>query len=167
MLLPQLIHEYNEECAATRRMLAAMPEGKWDWQPHPKSMTLRKLALHVADTPAWIPPTLDILDFDFATYKVDQPATDTAQGFVDLFDRNVAKGMASLQRSTEATLGELWDMRMGDHYIMKQVPKGPVLRYAFSHMIHHRAQLGMYLRLLDVSVPETYGPTADSPRQGM
>jgi uncharacterized damage-inducible protein DinB len=140
-----------------------MPDGKWDWQPHPKSRSLYKLAVHLVDIPAWVPPTLDLKDFDLATYKTEQPSTQSAQGFVDLFDRNVASGLVSLQASTEANLDMLWDMRMGDHYFMKQVPKGPVLRsFVFSHMIHHRAQLGMYLRLLDVAVPESYGPTADS-----
>jgi len=156
-----LLAELKNEAAATRRLLERVPVAKNDWKPHPKSMALGRLAMHVAEITEWTAFTLlaDELDFSKIEYKPKDP--ETVQELLDKHDSCVAVAVDALQRFDESHYGDLWTLRTGEH-IHFSLPKSAVVRsFAFNHLYHHRAQLGLYLRLLDVPIPGMYGPTAD------
>jgi len=152
--------ELEKEASATRKMLAAIPDGKFDWKPHPKSMSIRQLANHIADLPAWPTFTLNSNELDFA--KMDytpKEASDTAE-LLRIFDSNLEDGLQALDNGNEASLDEQWTLRNGEQ-IYSVEPRADVIRMSISQIIHHRAQLGVFLRLLDVPIPGSYGPSAD------
>jgi uncharacterized damage-inducible protein DinB len=156
-----LIAELKMESANTRKILERVPVDKNDWKPHEKSMKLGNLANHVADLPSWISMimTTDELDLSKMDYKPVIP-TSTAELTAKL-DQQVNKAIAALESASDADFDKMWTLRRGDH-IMFTMPKKAVLRsFALSHQIHHRGQLSVYLRLLDVPVPGMYGPSAD------
>lgn len=152
--------ELDKEAVTTRKMLAVVPNDKYDWKPHPKSMSIRQLATHVAELPAWISMVLHTTQLDFAANPY-QPATfnDTA-GLLKHFEESLADGKAVLNKATEANLDEEWTLRNGEQ-VYSTDPKSDVIRMTLSQIIHHRAQLGVFLRLLDVPIPGSYGPSAD------
>ena len=152
--------ELEAESQTTRKMLSRVPADKFDWQPHPKSMTVRQLSSHIAELPSWITMALttDELDFAKAPYEAT-PINDTAD-LLDLFERSLVSGRDSLSNTTEDTLAEPWTLRNGDEIYMKST-KGETVRHALSQTIHHRAQLGVFLRLLNIPIPGSYGPSAD------
>ena len=157
------IAELQEEAKSTRKILERVPMDKADWTPHPKSMKLGNLANHVAELPGWTMVTMDQDGIDWATfeYKPDMPKT--TEELVKKFDDTVAKAVECLKKADDAKFMEDWTMRAGDK-IYFTLPKAAVLRSAsFNHSYHHRAQLGVYLRLLDIPLPGIYGPTADEP----
>ncbi len=164
LLRDQLLPEFDLEMASTRRMLEAFPEGKLDYQPHPKSQTLQQLVSHIVNIPAWIAVTMDTAELDFAggdDWKTPQLST-TAE-VLKAFDANIAAARAKLAASYNEAFAESWTMRAGEKVFFTQ-PKGGVLRgFVFSHLVHHRAQLGVYYRLLDIALSPVYGPTADAP----
>jgi uncharacterized damage-inducible protein DinB len=155
-----LIPEFDHEVANTRKTLERVPEDKLSWKPHEKSMSLGHLARHVAEIPSWTGPTIEQDSLDLAGYK--PPAEPkTRKEILDVFDKNVKAARASLEKLEDSALGKPWALKGGDQ-VYFSMPKGGVLRgFVFSHLIHHRAQLGVYLRLLDVPVPSIYGPSAD------
>ena len=155
-----LLTEYDAEMANTRRMLEAIPDGKLDFKPHPKSLSMRELATHVANLPSLIPLTLEVDELDVAG-GLEQPDLRTGADIVAHLDATVRDGRPLLESANAAKMGEDWTLRAGEqvHFTM---PKGVVLRsFVFNHVIHHRAQLAIYLRLCDVPVPGMYGPSAD------
>jgi len=156
-----LLNELKSEAAATRKILERVPIDKNDWTPHAKSMALGKLAMHVAEIPSWVAMTLltDELDFAKFDYKL-LPARSTEE-LLAKHDETVEQAIAVLETFEDKVYDAPWTMRTGEkiHYTM---PKSAVVRrFAFSHLFHHRAQLGVYLRLLDIPIPGMYGPTAD------
>lgn len=156
-----LIAELQMEAANTRKILERVPLDKSDWKPHAKSMALGRLATHVAEIPGWASITLDqdVLDFAVAGFKPH--VAKTSEELLSILDENVKKAVASLEHATEDTFNTMWTMKNGEH-VFFTLPKKVVLRtFAYSHNIHHRAQLGVYLRMLDIPVPGMYGPTAD------
>jgi uncharacterized damage-inducible protein DinB len=155
-----LIPEFEHEMKNTRRTLERVPEDKLSWKPHDKSMSLGHLARHVAEIPSWAAPTIEQDELNMAGYK--PPAEPkTRQEILDIFDANVKAARISLGKLEDAHLGKPWALKGGDQ-VYFTMPKGGVLRgFVFSHLIHHRAQLGVYLRLLNVPVPSIYGPSAD------
>ena len=156
MLLP----EFDAEVANTRRMFAAIPDDKLDFQPHEKSYTLLKLAAHVANLPSWISLTLTTDELDLAK-GFEQPDPKSMADIGALLDEAVTAGRPVLEGATEETLMSDWTLRTGDD-VHFQMPKGAVLRsFVFNHLVHHRAQICVYLRLLDLPVPGMYGPSAD------
>lgn len=159
-IIELLLKEMEAEAATTRKMLARIPEDKWDWKPHEKSMTMKRLAVHLAELPGWVSMGLNTSELDFAAgdYKPAEVAT-TAE-LLELFEKSFAEGRDALQHATEADLEKKWTMRSGDHIHMVMT-KYEVIRHAFAQTIHHRAQLGVYLRLLNVPIPGSYGPSAD------
>ncbi len=163
-----LKQEFETEMASTRACLERVPDEALDFQPHPKSMTLRKLANHVVELATWVDGTLgaDELDMDPPDGPKSEPSNEgSRQALLDAFDRNVASAKASLATVTEAQLDSPWTLKNAGH-VLFTMPKGAVLRtWVLNHLIHHRAQLGVYLRLKDVALPQVYGPTADE--QGM
>lgn len=155
------IAELQQEAASTRKLLERVPMDKADWTPHPKSMKLGNLANHVAELLSWTSVTLDQDELDFAKFEYKPEIPKTTEELVIKFDDQVAKAVACLKKADDAKFMENWTMRNGDQIFMT-LPKAAVLRsFVFSHEVHHRAQLGVYLRLLDIPLPGIYGPTAD------
>lgn len=149
------------ESVNTRKMLERVPIDKSHWKPHAKSMALGRLATHVAEIPEWVVRIMahDVLDFAKSHFK-SHVAT-SAQELVGILDKAVSEAIAILEKSTDEDFNKMWTMRNGDQ-IYFTLPKKVVLRtFALSHNYHHRAQLGVYLRMLDIPVPGMYGPTAD------
>ncbi len=154
--------ELEREAIATRKMLAAVPENKWDWKPHPKSMNMLQLTTHIAELPTWIGMALNTSELDFAGMDwTPTPVKDTAH-LVQIFETSLADARENLANGKENTLDEPWTLRNGEQ-IYSTEPKADVIRMSLSQVIHHRAQLGVFLRLLDVPIPGSYGPSADDP----
>jgi uncharacterized damage-inducible protein DinB len=157
-----LITEYQMELKNTRKMLDRVPMEKADWKPHEKSMTLGRLARHVAEIANWMTVTLTTDELDFSKGYIKTLA-DTKEELLKVFDDYAAKAMEELNKATDETFLSNWTLRNGDHVYLTR-PKLKVARdFAMNHLYHHRAQLSVYLRLLDVPVPGMYGPTADEP----
>jgi uncharacterized damage-inducible protein DinB len=153
--------DLDVEIATTRRMLERLPEAHFDWKPHEKSMSLGGLATHLANLLFWQRISLEQDEFDLAASSDRLTPRETRQAVLDLFDENLAALRAVLEQADETTLSEPWTLKRGDH-VLFTLPKATVLRrFGISHMVHHRGQLTVYLRLLDVPVPPSYGPTAD------
>ncbi len=157
-----IIAEMNQEAIATRKMLERVPADKLAWKPHEKSMSLGELAAHVAEISQWTGSTInkDELDFAKEEYKPFKPET-TAE-LVKFFDDNQAEALKTLKdNATNENLMSMWSLKNGETTYLT-MPKIAVIRgFVLSHIIHHRAQLGVYLRMLDIPVPSTYGPSAD------
>ncbi|HYL79153.1 MAG TPA: DinB family protein [Bryobacteraceae bacterium] len=161
-----LLPEFDQEMANTRKLLECVPDGKWDWKPHPKSMTLGRLAGHVAELPGWATNTIRL-----STLKIDptdasfQPFfAKSRQDLVATFDKNVAEARDAIAAATDDHLHQMWSLEFGGKTVMS-MPRAAVLRsVVMNHLIHHRAQLGLFLRLNDVAIPGMYGPSADEGR---
>jgi uncharacterized damage-inducible protein DinB len=159
-LIQYFLNQLEKEAPVTRKMLGLVPDDKFEWQPHPKSMSLVRLAAHVAEIPGWVEM---VLDHDELVLGENDPAPAPVKSNDDLlrtFDENLAKGIKSLQNASEEELERIWTMRYGDQVWIKD-NKAEVLRMSLSQLIHHRAQLGVFLRLLNVPIPGPYGPSAD------
>lgn len=159
-LIPMLLKEMEEEAITTRKMLERVPEGKYDWKPHPKSMTLGRLANHIAELPTWIAMTLTTDELDFASNPYVAEENETTEGLLNYFENSFEQGWQHLEKASEDELSLNWTLRNGEHIISVRT-KAQVLRMTFCQVVHHRAQLGVYLRLLDIPIPGSYGPSAD------
>jgi uncharacterized damage-inducible protein DinB len=156
------IAELQHEATITRKFLEAYPEDKPNWSPHGKSMKISRLAGHLAEIPNWLPLTLDRPELDFAEFGYEPKNASTVADLLDFYNKNIADALACLERTADAVFMENWTMRRGEH-VFFSLPKAVVLRnFIFNHSVHHRAQLGVYLRLLDISVPAAYGNSADT-----
>ena len=156
-----LIAEMEMEASVARKCLERVPEEKFDWKPHEKSMTFRQLAVHVAEMFGWTPATLQQEELDFAKidYKPYEPAT-TAD-LVEYLDKNVAEAIVVLKNTPDEDFLVNWTMRNGET-VYFTMPRAAVMRsVVMNHIIHHRGQLSVYLRLNDIAVPSIYGPSAD------
>ena len=156
-----LAAELQQEAKTTRRILERVPEGSFDWKPHEKSMSLGRLAGHVAELPSLIVPALtqDELNFASGTYQPFVPSS-TAE-LLEKFDRNIAVATEALQKQPDERMGDAWRLASGEQTLFKG-PRVVALRgLTLNHVVHHRGQLSVYLRLLDVPVPSIYGPSAD------
>jgi len=163
MSAPQeFLKELNDESVVTRKMLERVPEDKYDWRPHEKSMSVMQLAGHIAELPSWISMafTTDELDFQASAYV--PPALNNNQDLLGLFEKSFAEAREKLESNSNADLSPAWLLKNGEQVLMS-LTKGGLIRHALSQTIHHRAQLGVYLRLLDIPIPGTYGPSADDP----
>ena len=159
-IIALLLKELNEEAQTTRKMLERIPNDKFDWQPHAKSMTIRRLATHIADLPNWIAMAIDLDGLDFAGNDWKEEVVDDTASVLAYFERSLDNGRTHLENVTEEQLLPDWTMRNGD-YIIGVWSKYEVIRMTFSQIVHHRAQLGVYLRLLNIPIPGSYGPSAD------
>jgi uncharacterized damage-inducible protein DinB len=159
-IIQALVKELNEETAHTRKMLERIPNDQYDWQPHVKSMTVRRLAAHIADLPNWIAMVLNTaeLDLNSGEWK-EEPINDT-DALLVVFERSVANGKARLEQAAEEELQANWILRYGDH-ILSNTSKYEFIRISIAQIIHHRAQMGVFLRLLNIPIPGPYGPSAD------
>ena len=152
------LEEFDQEMAATRRLLERVPGAKGTWKPHEKSFALGHLAQLVAWMPGWITRTLREPHIDLAGgtgYSFE-----TTETLLGEFDRNVGAARAALAEVTGPALDEPWSLRHGERVLLT-MPRGEVVRQHLNHLIHHRGQLTVYVRLIDVPVPSIYGPTAD------
>jgi uncharacterized damage-inducible protein DinB len=159
-IIKVFLKELDEEAAITRKMLDRIPNDKYDWQPHPKSMTIRRLANHIAELPSWIPMAINTDELDFsANPYVPSQVSDTRE-LIGLFNMTVEEAKESLSQTSEEVLQKMWTLRDGDA-IYSVRTKAEVIRMTFNQITHHRAQLGVFLRLLDIPIPGSYGPSAD------
>ncbi len=164
-LAPALLSELDRETELTRRVLERLPETAFAWQPHPKSYTAGQLASHLVDILSWVAPTFQYPEYNMATDGPESsaPAATPAE-LLERLATNAAAARATLAAATPADFEAVWTFRNGDDILLQQ-HRAEVVRESFlNHLIHHRAQLGVYLRLLDVPVPAVYGPTADEPQ---
>jgi uncharacterized damage-inducible protein DinB len=161
-MIPVLTREMEAEAATTRKMLNRIPEDKYDWKPHPKSMSIRQLATHLAELPAWVSMAIDTEELDFEKMDYKPSVVHNNAELLELFESSFANGKSRLEKATEDELLPDWTMRQGEK-VYSVLPKHEVIRMAFCQTVHHRAQLGVFLRLLDVPIPGSYGPSADEP----
>jgi uncharacterized damage-inducible protein DinB len=164
-----LLGEFDQEMQNTRKTLERVPDDKWDWKPHDKSGTVGWLAGHIATMPGWTAVTLTTDQLDYA--PVDGPAyqppkTDNRAELLAVFDKNVAEARAALSTVSDQEMMKPWKLLAGGKEIFT-MPRVACLRgMIFNHVIHHRAQLTVYYRLLGISVPALYGPSADEGQPG-
>ena len=159
-----LLPEFDQEMATTRRLVERVPDGRSDWKPHSKSMALGRLATHVTELPGWVVFIFEKDELDIAPPGAPpfapQTLTTTA-ALLEQLDRNAAAGRAALAAAHNDAFEKGWTFLMGAKALWTK-PKFLVYReFGVNHLIHHRAQLGVCLRLLDVKIPGTYGPSAD------
>jgi uncharacterized damage-inducible protein DinB len=153
--------ELEQEAATARKCLERLPADKFDWKPHEKSMTFSRLATHVAEMFGWTENTVkqDVLDFAEGDWKPFEPKS--TEELLKFFDENLAKAKAALGETSDETFMTDWTMRNGEQ-VYFTMPKVAVMRtFVMNHIIHHRGQLSVYLRLNDIPVPSIYGPSAD------
>ena len=163
-MIDALLPEFDHEMANTRKVLERVPEDKLDWRPHPKSWTMGQLATHLVTVPGWLVETVqrDELDLmpDGKPYEPPKEAK-SREELLSRFDEGLAKGRAALASCTDAAMFANWSLLSAGKTLVT-MPRAAVVRgFVISHTIHHRAQLGVYLRLNDVPVPSIYGPSAD------
>ena len=159
-LIPILLKEMENEATTTRKMLERVPDNKFSWSPHPKSMTIQRLATHIAELPTWVTMVLSTRELDFANNSYQQVQIKNTQELQEYFEKSLRQGKESLQKATDEDLLPNWTLRNGEQ-IYSVNTKGEVIRMAYCQIVHHRAQLGVYLRLLDIPIPGSYGPSAD------
>ncbi|MBI2819327.1 MAG: DinB family protein [Acidobacteria bacterium] len=159
-----LLVEFDMEYANTRKMLERVPDDKLAWKPHAKSFSMGDLATHIAEVPGWMAVTLEQDSFDVAPsggQSYQRPKLNSRKEILDAFDKSVAAARATLEKATDDKLMQPWSLLKAGE-TMFTMPKSAVVRsFLMNHGIHHRAQLGVYLRLNDVPVPGMYGPSAD------
>lgn len=156
-----LIGELQQEAATTRKCLERIPAEKFDYKPHEKSMTMGRLASHVAEMLGWAKETVEKSEMDFATadYKPYEPQT--TEELVAFLDKMVVESVEALKNTSDEAMMENWTLRNGEQ-IYFTMPRIQVLRgMVFNHIVHHRGQLSVYMRLNDIPVPALYGPSAD------
>jgi uncharacterized damage-inducible protein DinB len=151
--------QFIEEGETTRKMLSRVPDDKFDYKPHEKSMDMKVLVTHLADLPGWMHLVFTTDELDFAK-PYDQPQVNNGADLMAYFEKRYNDGLSALVPENEALLEKPWTLRNADQ-VYSSDPKIEVIRMAFSQQIHHRAQLGVYLRLLNIPIPGSYGPSAD------
>ena len=159
-----LLPEFDQEAATTRRVLERIPDDKFSFKPHPKSMDMASLATHLCEMTGWAVDTItedsfDLAGFDPSTRRIVASRAE----LLEKFDKSVAKARGALSAAEDAQLMQPWSLKSGDK-VFFTMPKVAVLRsFVFNHCVHHRGQLSVYLRLNDIPVPAMYGPSADEP----
>lgn len=156
-----LIAEMEHEAATTKACLERIPADKFSWKPHEKSMEFGKLASHIAEMFSWTPATILHSELDFAKmdYKPFEPQS--TEDLIAFLDKNVAEAIEVLRNATDDVFFENWTLRNGEATYFT-MPKAAVMRsFVMNHIVHHRGQLSVYLRLNDIAVPSIYGPSAD------
>jgi uncharacterized damage-inducible protein DinB len=155
-----LLPEYDHEIATTRKLLERIPDGKLPWKPHVKSMSLGGLGTHLASLPLWAGTILNESFFDLATQPPQPAERGSRAEILGAFDENAARARVWMDKGDAEYLGR-WTLKRGGHE-MFSMPRVAALRsFVLSHIIHHRGQLSVYLRLNDIPVPAIYGPSAD------
>ena len=159
-MIQMLLEEMKREAAITRKMLERIPDDKYDWQPHKKSMTIRALATHIAEIPSWVTMTLDTSELDFAKSPYNPEVINNTKDLLAYSEKILAEASERLSKASDDDLLPEWTMRNGDEIYFTQ-QKSEVIRMCYCQIVHHRAQLGVFLRLLNILIPGSYGPSAD------
>lgn len=153
-----LLPEFDQEMAITRRVVERVPDDNSDWKPHPKSFSIAHLAQLLASMPGWIGQTLTSTELDLATGG--GYSTERTDVLLNMFDENVRTSREAIAAAKDSDYDVPWSLKMKGN-VLFTLPRGAVVRQHISHLSHHRGQMTVYLRLLDVAVPSIYGPTAD------
>ncbi|MFL5810710.1 MAG: DinB family protein [Flavisolibacter sp.] len=159
-IIQMLVKEMEQEANTTRKMLERIPNDKLDWKPHERSMTLRQLSTHIAELPSWIEMAVTTDELDFAKMDYKPTPVNDVKDLLSLHEKSFQAGKTMLSKTSLDKLDENWTMRNGDQ-IYSRLSKYEVIRMSLAQTIHHRAQLGVFLRLLDIPIPGSYGPSAD------
>jgi len=156
-----LIAELQHEAVSTRKSLERVKDDSFNFKPHEKSMTMIKLATHLAEISGWVEPTINLDEIDFAKMDYTPPVITNNKELLELFDKSLAAGLKALESASDENLMATWTAKNNGEVAFAmariQVIRGMIIK----HLVHHRAQLGIYLRMTDAPVPATYGPTAD------
>ncbi len=160
-IVDAMIQEFTQESANTRKALMRVPEDKFGWKPHEKSMTMGELASHLADAPEWVDDILNTDEFTIDLSQFKPFVASTHAELLEVFDANTAAALKLLQGQSDDHLKQIWRLKLGPVTLF-ELPRAQVLRsMIFNHTIHHRGQLTVYLRLNNIPVPALYGPSAD------
>jgi uncharacterized damage-inducible protein DinB len=156
-----IVAELTHEAATTKRLLERVPPDALAWQPHEKSMTMGRLAAHIASLPRLLSRALDHDEFDTHALRAESPPTDSVPDIVAAFDENISEALELLKTQADGRLMTVWRYTDGEKLLF-EMPRLAVIRFVvLNHLIHHRGQLSVYLRLKNVPLPSIYGPTAD------
>lgn len=156
-----LLPEFEQEMNTTKNMLNALSDDFFNYQPHEKSMNTQQLVNHIAEIPTWVNGTLEQEELNFATAGLTPSNLNSKQEVIALFDKNVEAAKQSLQNTNNETMMANWSLKNGEQTYFT-MPRAAVLRtMVMSHIVHHRAQLGVYLRMNNANVPSSYGRSAD------
>lgn len=158
-----LLPEFDQEMAATRRVLERVPDDNPGWKPHPKSFSIAHLAQLLASMSGWIGQALTSTELDL--HSGGGYSNQQTRSLLQTFDESVRTSRQAIVNATDADYAVPWSLKMGSN-VLFTAPRGVVVRQHISHLSHHRGQMTVYLRLLDVPVPSIYGPTADESWQG-
>lgn len=162
-LADPILAELSHEMATTRKLLERAPQAQLGWKPHAKSMTLGRLATHLAEIPGWVSGIVDKEGFDVGASGYTPPTLATVAEIVEQFDRNSRLVGEAVKRQTNDRLLAPWRLTKQGQLIMEMPRVGVIRTLLLNHMIHHRGQFSVYLRLQNVPLPQIYGPTADEP----
>lgn len=163
-----MLPEFDHEMQNTRKVLERVPDAQWGWKPHEKSGTVGWLAGHVATMPGWIGMTMQTDELDYAPVdgpSYEPPKIENRQQLLAEFDKNAAEARKALAEASDADMMKDWTLKAGGQTIFTMPRVACVRGMVLNHLIHHRAQLTVYYRLLDVPVPGLYGPSADENTQ--
>lgn len=164
-----MLAEFDQEMQNTRKVLERCPDDRWNWKPHEKSGTLGWLAGHVATMVGWLPVTINTQELDYAPIggpAYAPPKTDNRKELLAVFDKGVAEARAALAGVSDAEMMKNWKLLAGGQEIFTMPRVACIRSIVLNHIIHHRAQLTVYFRLLGIAVPGLYGPSADEGQPG-
>ena len=153
-----LLSEFDSEMKTTRRVIERVPSDKGDWKPHPKSFSLAHLTQLVATMPGWVTSIVKGIDIDLL--KFGGYSNQKTESLLQQFDKHVAEARAAIGAAKDGDYSRSWKLTRGE-MVLLQASRGDMVRQTVNHLVHHRGQLTVYLRLLDVPVPSIYGPSAD------
>lgn len=159
-IIPLLVKEFEQEAGITRKFFPLVPADKLAWKPHEKSMDLKNLCVHIAELPSWVEMALTTSGLDFSTTPYKPSPASNAQDLLNIFETSFEKAKKELENAEEKDLLPSWTLRNGQQ-ILGVMTKYEMIRGTFAHITHHRAQLGVYFRLLNIPVPGSYGHSAD------
>jgi uncharacterized damage-inducible protein DinB len=159
-----MLGEFDQEMQSTRKILELIPDDKWNWKPHDKSGTVGWLASHIATVPGWATMTINTQELDYAPVdgpSFQPPKIENRKEALENFDKDVVEARAAPASVSDEELMKNWKLLAGGQEVLTLPRVACIRSFVMNHMIHHRAQLGVYYRLLDMAVPGLYGPSAD------
>ena len=161
-LIDSLLPEFDREMGQTRKVLDRVPDGQFEWRPHPTSVTLGRLAEHLAEMPLWATTTMAQSELDMMTPRpADYQSPTTRAEVLAMFDGNLTGARANVAGKTDGEFDAPWTLKAGGKEVFT-MPKASVMRaFVLNHMVHHRGQMTVYLRMLGVPIPSIYGPSGD------
>lgn len=160
-MIDALLPEYDHEMATTRKLLERVPDDRLAWRPHERSMSLGRLAMHVAELPLWVEMALEHDGFDMEPGSYVPRSASSRQELLAAFDKAVKGARALIAGRSDAEMLAPWTLRQAGEAVFTLPKSGVIRSWVLNHMVHHRGQLSVYLRLNDVPLPSIYGPSAD------